>query len=54
MVPKTLATENTENHGDARRGVNESDDETPETVFEPGGVEVHQQADTKAAHAEVR
>src|ERR1051326_306477 len=50
---KILTTENTEDHGGARRSVNESDDETAETVFEPGRVEVHQKTDAELAHAEV-
>jgi hypothetical protein len=37
---KILTTKNTEDHGEARSGVDESDDETPQSFFEAGGVKI--------------
>jgi hypothetical protein len=46
-----LTTENAEDHGGPRRGVNESGDEAARAVFQPNGVDVHQQADADVTAA---
>ena len=50
---KTLTTENAEDHGGPRRSANESDDETTEAVFEPGGMEIDQETDAYSTHSEI-
>ena len=51
LVIKGLTTKNTENHQECTKDV--SDDEALQAVLQLGGVEIHEQPQAFAAHAEI-